>query len=88
MATETAKGEAAEEAERSVRLVEEVPDTWRLAEDVALVTVELGLNGGMPLAHLVAAANTAMGLEGEGPLAAQVQTLLTELGVSVEPNAA
>jgi hypothetical protein len=58
-----------------------------MAEKVSLVTAELGLDEGLPVAKAVAAANEAMGIEGEGPLAAQLAKLLVELGLDPEPKA-
>lgn len=63
------------------------PKTLTMAEKVSLVTAELGLDEGLPVAKAVAAANEAIGIEGEGPLAAQVARLLVELGIDAESRA-
>ena len=60
-----------------------------LADKVARIKLELGLDEALPLGPAVKAANEAMGLEPEGVMAEQVTTLLQQLNiVDLEPAAA
>ena len=52
-----------------------------LAEKVARIKQELGLDEALPLGPAIKAANEAMGLEPEGVMAAQVTNLLQQLNV-------
>ena len=49
------------------------PAPLTMAQKVAKIGGELGLEEGLPLAKAVAAANEAMGVEAEGTMAQQVQ---------------
>jgi len=53
-----------------------------MAEKVATIVAELGLQEGMPLAKAVKDANEALGFEGGGTLAQQVEALQRELGLA------
>ena len=59
-----------------------------MSEKVSLVTAQLGLPEGLPVAKAVEAANKEMGFKDEGLLAAQVARLLDELGIVAESKAA
>ena len=52
-----------------------------MAEKVAAIGAELGVDADLPLAKAVAAANEAMGLEADGTMAEQVATLMAQLGI-------
>ena len=52
-----------------------------LADKVARIKLELGLDEALPLGPAVKAANEAMGLEPEGVMAEQVTTLLQQLNI-------
>ena len=55
-----------------------------LADKVARIKLELGLDEALPLGPAVKAANEAMGLEPQGVIADQVSTLLLQLGIEME----
>lgn len=60
-----------------------------LADKVARIKRELGLDEALPLGPAIKAANEAMGLEPEGVMAEQVTSLLQQLNiVDLEPTAA
>jgi len=59
-----------------------------LAEKVARIKQELGLDESLPLPAALKAANEAMGLEPEGVIAEQVSSLLLQLNIVMEPAAA
>jgi len=60
-----------------------------LAEKVARIKLELGLDEALPLGPAIKAANEAMGLEPEGVMAEQVTNLLQQLNIfDMEPGAA
>ena len=50
-----------------------------MAEKVAFIASELGLEDGLPVAKAVAAANEAMGIISKGPMAVQVARLMIEV---------
>ena len=58
------------------------PAGLTMAEKVAKISAELGVDGSLPLAKAVAAANEAMGLEGSGTMIEQVAELMAQLGIS------
>lgn len=64
------------------------PAPMTMAERMARIAGELGIDSSLPLAKGVTAANEAMGLEAEGTLAQQVQTMMEQLGIEDVPAAA
>jgi len=58
-----------------------------MAEKVAAIVAELGLDAEMPLAQAVRAANEEVGLGDDGTMAQQVEVLRSELGLADEPAA-
>jgi hypothetical protein len=54
-----------------------------LAESVAALTAELGVEAGLPLVDAVRRANAVVGLQGAGTLSQQVQALIATTGVRV-----
>jgi len=59
-----------------------------MADKVARIKLELGLDEALPLAAAVKAANEAMGLEPGGSMAEQVATLIEQLGIVMDPATA
>eukprot|EP00966_Prymnesium_polylepis_P088545 2049449-Prymnesium_polylepis.1 len=74
-----AEAEAEAEAAPVAPAAPPAPKTLTMAEEVALICGELGLDAGQPVIKAVGAANEAMGLEAEGPLAQQVEALMEQL---------
>ena len=63
-------------------VTEPTPSSWSMADKVAFIADQAGVDGSQPLIKVIAAANDALGIEGEGTLAQQASVLVGQLQIS------